>query len=222
MSGEHESPDHGVAGPVDTGRTHEPHGVGEGVSTEAGLPGIDAATSAPPDPDPDLVASPDLAAAAALARARAAARDKGLRPGSRPVARRRRPTEATYSGTDNGSGGRDPLLLGEQLDRLLVDRGWNVDVSVGSVMGRWPVIVGPDVARHCTPVTFDDGVLVVRAESTAWATQLRYMTSSLLARLEAEAGPGVVASLRIVGPSAPSWSKGPRRATGPGPRDTYG
>lgn len=203
-----------------------------------GSPPEGSPTGAPdPGPSPDVVdlppradaagvsdqsaeAAPDLAAAAALARARAAARDQGLRPGSRPMRRRRRPQDPTYSGADGG--GRDPLLLGEQLDRLLVDRGWKVDVSVGSVMGRWPAIVGPEVAQHCAPVTFEDGVLVVRAESTAWATQLRYMTSSLLARLEAEAGPGVVASLRIVGPSAPSWVKGPRRAAGPGPRDTYG
>ena len=118
--------------------------------------------------------------------------------------------------------GRDPALIGEQIDRLLLDRGWNVDVSAGAVMGRWPVIVGPDVAAHSTPVTFTDGELLVRADSTAWATQLRYMTSTLLGRLEAEAGPGVVTSLQIVGPSAPSWRKGPRRAAGPGPRDTYG
>lgn len=162
----------------------------------------------------------DVAAAAALARAREAARAKGLRPGSAPMRRRRRTQDASYSTSKRD--GRDPLLLGEQMDKLLLDRGWNVDVSAGAVMGRWAVIVGPDVAAHSTPVTFEDGVLVVRADSTAWATQLRHMSSMLLGRLEAEAGPGVVLTLRIVGPSAPSWRKGPRRAAGPGPRDTYG
>lgn len=89
-------------------------------------------------------------------------------------------------------------------------------------MGRWPAIVGPDLAQHATPVTFTDGELVVRADSTAWASGLRLQTATLLARLEEEAGPGVVTSLRIVGPSAPSWRKGPRRVAGRGPRDTYG
>ena len=169
---------------------------------------------------PEADVSPDHAAAAALARARAAARDQGFRPGSKPVRRRRPGPEAVYGG--HGAAARDPHPLGEQLRSLLLDRGWNVDVSVGSVMGRWPAIVGPEVAQHCAPVTFEDGVLVVRADSTAWATQLRYMTSSLLARLESDVGTGVVVSLRVVGPSAPSWSRGPRRASGPGPRDTYG
>ncbi len=166
----------------------------------------------------------DTAAASALARARAAARAKGLRPGSRPIRKRRPAGQVSGSGGDSGYGrdGRDPSLLGDQVDRLMLDRGWNVDVAVGSVMGRWPAIVGTDVAEHCTPVTFSDGVLTVRADSTAWATQLRLMSSSILGRLELEVGKDVVTELRVQGPSAPSWVRGPRKVTGPGPRDTYG
>lgn len=158
------------------------------------------------------------AAASALQRARAAAREKGLRPGLKPMRRRR-------SGIDNSKsvrGGRDPLLLGDQMDRLLSDRGWKVDVAVGSVMGRWAQIVGDEVSQHCTPVTFELGVLTVRADSTAWATQLRLLESAIMGRLEGEVGKDTVVALKIVGPSAPSWSKGFRRSQGPGPRDTYG
>ncbi|XBO45658.1 DciA family protein [Pedococcus sp. KACC 23699] len=157
------------------------------------------------------------AASAALQRARAAARDKGLRPGLKPM-RRRRPGVPSKAPRD----GRDPLLLGDQMDRLLSDRGWKVDVAVGSVMGRWPQIVGEEVAQHCIPVTFEFGVLTVRADSTAWTTQLKLLESAIMGRLEGEVGKGTVSALKIVGPSAPSWSKGPRRSTGPGPRDTYG
>ena len=115
-----------------------------------------------PDPSPGTTPQPpgeaDVAAAAALARARAAAAEKGLRPGSAPRRTRRRPVEQTYSSSKRD--GRDPALIGEQIDRLLLDRGWNVDVSAGAVMGRWPVIVGADVAAHSTPVTFTDGELL--------------------------------------------------------------
>ena len=162
------------------------------------------------------------AAASALARARAAAAEKGLRPGMRPKRKRRFQGDgATLSGSARD--GRDPALLGDQLDRLLVDRGWKVDVAVGSVMGRWPEIVGTDVATHVEPVTFTDGVLTVRADSTAWATQIRLLASSLLARVEEEVGAGAVTELRVVGPSAPSWNRGSRRSPDSrGPRDTYG
>ena len=158
------------------------------------------------------------AAAAALARARAAAKAKGLRPGLRP---RRRTKDVPMS--ERTRAGRDPKPLGEQLDQFVVERGWAVDVAVGAVIGRWPQIVGPEIALHCTPVVFEEGVLTIRADSTAWATQLRLLSSSLLARLAEDVGEGTVAELRVVGPGAPSWTRGQRRANdGRGPRDTYG
>lgn len=158
------------------------------------------------------------AASSALARARAAAKAKGLRPGLRP----RRRTKDVPVG-DRSETGRDPKLLGDQLDQFVTERGWAVDVAVGAVIGRWSHIVGPEIAQHCAPVDFVDGVLTVRADSTAWATQLRLLSSSLLARLAQDVGEGTVAQLRVVGPGAPSWSRGQRRVQdGRGPRDTYG
>lgn len=170
------------------------------------------------DPEHGTFGDAGEAAAAALARARAAAKAKGLRPGLRP---RRRVKDVPVG--ERTSTGRDPKLLGEQLDQFVVERGWAVDVAVGAVIGRWPQIVGPEIALHCAPVVFEDGVLTVRADSTAWATQLRLLSSSLLARLAEDVGEGTVSELRVLGPGAPSWSRGQRRANdGRGPRDTYG
>lgn len=162
------------------------------------------------------------AAASALARARAVAREKGLRPGMKPRRRvRRDQVGAQLSGA--GRDGRDPTLLGDQMERLLADRGWEVDVAVGSVMGRWQEIVGPDIAAHVLPVTFAGGVLTVQADSTAWATQMKLLASSVLARVEEATGPGTVSELKVLGPSAPSWRRGNRRSPDSrGPRDTYG
>ena len=226
------------------GRRHHREHVGDdAVSGDAvsvvgtgAVPDVDAVTSDKPaevdEPDADTAEldtaeldTADVAAASALARVREAARAKGLRPGSRPMRKRRGPGQqgqgSTGSAGSTGSG-RDPALLGDQMDRLLLDRGWNVDVAVGAVMGRWADIVGSNVAEHCKPVTFSDGVLTVRADSTAWTTQMRLMSSSILGRLETEVGKDTVTELRVQGPSAPSWNRGPRKSTGPGPRDTYG
>ena len=172
---------------------------------------------------PEESTSPEVgdageAAAAALARARAAAKAKGLRPGLRP---RRRVKDVPVG--ERSSGGRDPKLLGDQLDQFVTERGWVGDVAVGAVIGRWSQIVGPEIAQHCAPVDFVDGILTVRADSTAWATQLRLLSSSLLARLAEDVGEGTVGELRVVGPGAPTWSRGQRRVQdGRGPRDTYG
>ena len=178
-----------------------------------GVPAVPAVSE-----EPAAAPEPEDAAAAALQRARAAARERGLRPGLKPLRSRRQGAPGRTSARE----GRDPQLLGDQMDRLLADRGWKVDVAVGSVMGRWPEIVGQEVSQHCTPVTFELGVLTVRADSTAWTVQLQLLESTIMGRLEAETGKGTVTALKIVGPSAPSWSRGPRRTQGPGPRDTYG
>ena len=159
-----------------------------------------------------------LAPAEALARARARARAKGLRPGIKP----KRRTKDVPVGRGK-AGGRDPQLIGDQIDRFVVERGWGSDVAVGAVIGRWPSIVGPEIASHCHPTDFVDGILIVRADSTAWATQLRLLESTLMTRLAEEVGEGTVTQIRVVGPSAPTWSRGRHRVQdGRGPRDTYG
>jgi predicted nucleic acid-binding Zn ribbon protein len=121
-----------------------------------------------------------------------------------------------------GPDDRDPQPLGRLVSRLSLDRGWSPQLTDATVLGRWPELVGPDVAQHCTPLQLRDGELVLQAESTAWATQLRTLQRQLLARLAGAVGPGVVRRIKVVGPSSPSWRHGPRHVRGRGPRDTYG
>lgn len=117
---------------------------------------------------------------------------------------------------------RDPQVAGTLVERLVADRGWQDTAAAATVVARWAELVGPEVAGHCRPTALSGGELTLVAESTAWATQLRLLAGQLLARIAAEVGPGVVATIRVHGPTAPSWAKGPRRIRGRGPRDTYG
>jgi predicted nucleic acid-binding Zn ribbon protein len=153
----------------------------------------------------------------AMARARAQARRSGSRiAGRRPSA----PVPAHRSGAWPDE--RDPQPLSAELDRLMADLGWAATLPTATVMGAWDEMVGAEVAAHCRPERLVDGELVLVAESTAWATQLRLLTRPLLRRLAEEVGEGVVTRLLVHGPTAPSWRRGPRRVTGRGPRDTYG
>ncbi|WP_321575340.1 DUF721 domain-containing protein [Oerskovia douganii] len=161
---------------------------------------------------------PAQVAREALNRARAAARAKGIRPGQ--PSRRVLADPPPSSGARPG--GRDPQTFGAVVQRLLHERGWVQDVSVGGVIGRWREVVGDQVADHCEPETFEDKVLVVRADSTAWATQVRLLTPRLLERLAQEVGEGVVETVTVLGPTGPSFRRGPKSVRGRGPRDTYG
>lgn len=181
-------------------------------------------TSVPPaESEPTTAAAPeadpDLAARTALARAREAARAKGLRT-TRGKSRRR--ADGIYLPSNNDTG-RDPAPLGDAVHALTRQLGWRQPLSIGGVIGRWREVVGDQIADHCTPETFDEGVLVVRTDSTAWATQIRLLSPQLDRRLAEEVGEGVVTSIQVLGPGGPSWRKGSRRVQGGrGPRDTYG
>ncbi|PYI68092.1 DUF721 domain-containing protein [Arthrobacter livingstonensis] len=119
-------------------------------------------------------------------------------------------------------GGRDPQGLGRVVSRLVSDRGWSSPLAVGSVMAQWDTLVGVDIAAHCRPESFEVTTLHVRCDSTSWATQLRLLSSSLLAKFDNELGVGVVTRILVLGPAAPNWRKGFRSVKGRGPRDTYG
>lgn len=193
-------------------------------------------TPPPTTPDqPDPAAQPERRsgldlARAALAAAKGEARRRGLatrggvsragRGGPADDVRRRARPDDTRSGAHPDE--RDPQLLDSSLARLVAERGWETDAAIGGAMGRWPAIVGPEVAEHSQPVSFADGELVVVASSTAWATQLRLLAPALVTRLAAELGPGTVTRLTVHGPRGPSWGRGPLRVRGRGPRDTYG
>lgn len=187
--------------------------------------------SAEDPPEGTDQAGADLARTA-LGRARAAAAAKGLRPGRAPLggmkpAEARRAEALRRTGASARSGAwpdaRDPQSLDSTLGRLVGERGWEQPVAVGGAFGRWDAVVGPELAGHCSPETLKDGTLVVRAESTAWATQVRLLTSHLVRRLDEELGHGVVTKVVVRGPQGPSWRKGGRSAPGGrGPRDTYG
>lgn len=164
----------------------------------------------------------------ALAAARSMGR--GTRSGrGREVARRTRrdnlagrPRPGGYSdpGPDPA---RDPQLIGSVLSGYVEDRGWERPLAEARVFAEWPALVGGDVAAHATPVTLSGGELRISAESTAWATQLRLLSATLLARLVGELGPDVITKLVITGPVGPSWKHGGRSVRGArGPRDTYG
>jgi predicted nucleic acid-binding Zn ribbon protein len=82
---------------------------------------------------------------------------------------------------------------------------------VGSVFGKWPEIVGTQLAAHTRPESFDDGELIVEADSPAWATQVRLLTPQLLQRLADELGADTVSKVRVRGPSTARGRRGAQR-----------
>lgn len=153
--------------------------------------------------------------------ARAIARS--YRGATRPTRRRSRRSQDPVETSGAWPGERDPQPLDAALSRMVRQHGWSTEIAVHGLFGRWETMIGAEVAAHCRPERFVDGRLSVRADSTAWATQVRLLAPVVLERLNAELGDATVTRIDVSGPQGPSWRHG-RFAVrdGRGPRDTYG
>lgn len=112
------------------------------------------------------------------------------------------PTDDDWVTPDPDSDGvrrvRPPTPIGADLEALLVQRGWSERLRGTRVFAHWDRVVGADLARRCEPVRIAGGTLIIRAESQVWATQLRYLTPTLLASAQELLGPHTVRDIRLV------------------------
>lgn len=90
-----------------------------------------------------------------------------------------------------------PKALDDVVDRLASSRGWGKRLRGARIHGHWEEIAGEELARHVQPVRLAGGVLVVRAESAAWATQVSYLTAELAQRANEVLGDGEVTSVTV-------------------------
>lgn len=76
--------------------------------------------------------------------------------------------------------------VGEALAAYLKRAGFGGRVAQADVVLRWPVIVGPQVAKaaRAESVT-SEGTLYVRVASSAWRQELSLMTPQIMAKLNA-------------------------------------
>ncbi len=195
------------AGDADAGSDPDTGGANEGASEPHAEDGLDLARAM-------VRAAPQSAPGARASRRKSSGR--WAREGRRGAADAR-------AGSGAHPGERDPQLLDTNVERLVDQLGWSTDLKVHGLFARWGELVGAEVAAHTMPESFADAKLVVRTDSTAWATQLRLLAPTIVRRLNEELGHDTVKIIEVLGPQAPSWKKGLRSVRdGRGPRDTYG
>jgi predicted nucleic acid-binding Zn ribbon protein len=94
--------------------------------------------------------------------------------------------------------GREPTPMRRLLAALVAQRRWAPRLEGAAVHGRWEEIAGARLAAHTEPVRLNGGVLVVRADSPAWATQVRYLGTELRDRANDVLGAGQVRDVHVV------------------------
>lgn len=157
---------------------------------------------------------------------KAASKRAGSPP--RTPVRKKGASASTYARRVSGPDGRAPRrplevdTFGSILGREIDNRGWKKGMAGGWVNGHWDELVGEKIAQHTKVEMIKDTSLFITCDSTAWATNLRMMQRQILQVIAEKVGPGIITELKIYGPRAPSWRKGPLHVKGRGPRDTYG
>lgn len=132
-------------------------------------------------------------------------------------------TRKSESSEDDRTQRDEPEKLSNILNDLVTTRDWKKGIAEGNLFTKWSEIVGAEIAEHCEPITLFEGKLTIRAETSAWATQLQLLSTELLKNIRSRSEGALVEELRVIGPNAPSWKRGLRTIKGArGPRDTYG
>lgn len=89
-----------------------------------------------------------------------------------------------------------PLVLTRLFKRLGLEdelQGWRA-------VEDWARVVGPRVARHTRAIGFEQGVLRVEVEGSAWMHELGYLKQDLIKAVNRELGMDRVRDVRFVVP----------------------
>ena len=87
--------------------------------------------------------------------------------------------------------------MGESLDRVASSLGVPRATTLSRVFASWPELVGDSVAAHARPRSLSGGTLVVAVDEPAWATQLTWLESDLVARLTEVLGEGQIDRIQV-------------------------
>jgi predicted nucleic acid-binding Zn ribbon protein len=87
--------------------------------------------------------------------------------------------------------------LGDALARVRAELGLPEPSALDTLDAHWSEIVGADVAAHARLESVRDGVATVTADSTLWASQLRYLEAAIVDGVAAIVGPDTVRSVRV-------------------------
>ena len=93
--------------------------------------------------------------------------------------------------------GSDPRPVRDSLETLAGRLGAPGASALAAVFAGWEEVVGPGVAAHCRPSSLVRGALVVEVDDPVWATQLRFLGSTLVERFASIAGAGVVKRVEV-------------------------
>jgi len=91
-----------------------------------------------------------------------------------------------------------PVSIGQLVPTVLDELGIGGSARIVRVVECWKDAVGPEVARHCRPISFREAdVLEAEVDSSVWCQQLKLRAPQLLAALRNALGDDAPRDLRF-------------------------
>ena len=91
----------------------------------------------------------------------------------------------------------EPRPLAEGVDHVLAELGAPPADAIAAVVDGWDALVGPEAGAHAEARSIEHGTLRVAVDEPAWAEHLRWSERTILDRLDALVGAGVVDRLDV-------------------------
>jgi predicted nucleic acid-binding Zn ribbon protein len=88
--------------------------------------------------------------------------------------------------------------IGDLLPELLGRYGLAERLAGWRAVQEWAEIVGERVAKHTRAISFEDGVILVEVEGSAWLHELGFLKPQLLRQLNRHLGARSVRGLKFV------------------------
>ena len=92
---------------------------------------------------------------------------------------------------------RDPIPIADALAAVRAEFGLPDTDAFRALVDGWSEVVGQDVAAHAQLETLRDGTVSIVADSPLWASQLRYLETTIRERANDLVGGDVVHSVRV-------------------------
>lgn len=100
-----------------------------------------------------------------------------------------------------GKPGREPNAFGGVLKNFASKNNWNKQLSIAKLRMSWNEVVGESIAQHCEISQVVNNVLIIRARSAVWATQLSFLLPQLKEKINKNLENIDIKEIRVIGPT---------------------
>ncbi|OGQ14988.1 MAG: hypothetical protein A3B70_04270 [Deltaproteobacteria bacterium RIFCSPHIGHO2_02_FULL_40_11] len=81
-----------------------------------------------------------------------------------------------------------PVSIDSFLEQFLKQRGWDTKLQEYKIWTHWETIVGPQLAKKCSPKHLKNGLLTLEVSQSTWMTQLQFIKPQLIDKIKTSFG----------------------------------